>query len=397
MSYIFAVPIPQPRILVAPDKFKGSLPAVDVCASLETGLLRGGSPSRVTTLPLADGGDGTLDAVLRSGYQAHTVQAVDALGEPRTCRIAVRGASAVVELAEVCGLETVNDRPLEPLRATTRGLGLAILAALDLGCTDVVVAVGGSASTDGGAGMLSALGASLLDAAGRPLQPIPLDLGEVVRLDLSTLDPRLDDARLRFAVDVDAPLTGPRGAAAVFGPQKGASPADVAELDAALSRWSALRPELDPDTPGAGAAGGVGYGALMLGAELVSGADRFLAMGGLDLALDDVDLVITGEGRLDRQTLMGKGPGVVAQRAREAGIPVVAVVGERSSDLDDEELAASGIGRVYALVNRRPDAARDPELSRALLVEIGHEIATSIQSHLTRGAEERTEEGAGAR
>ena len=391
------MPIPQPRILVAPDKFKGSLPAVDVCASLETGLLRGGSPSRVTTLPLADGGDGTLDAVLRSGYQAHTVQAVDALGEPRTCRIAVRGASAVVELAEVCGLETVNDRPLEPLRATTRGLGLAILAALDLGCTDVVVAVGGSASTDGGAGMLSALGASLLDAAGRPLQPIPLDLGEVVRLDLSTLDPRLDDARLRFAVDVDAPLTGPRGAAAVFGPQKGASPADVAELDAALSTWSALRPELDPDTPGAGAAGGVGYGALMLGAELVSGADRFLAMGGLDLALDDVDLVITGEGRLDRQTLMGKGPGVVAQRAREAGIPVVAVVGERSSDLDDEELAASGIGRVYALVNRRPDAARDPELSRALLVEIGHEIATSIQSHLTRGAEERTEEGAGAR
>lgn len=391
------MPIPSPRILVAPDKFKGSLPAVDVCVALETGLLRGGAQLRVTTLPLADGGDGTLDAVLRSGYHAHTVRAVDALGAPRTCRIGVQGSLAVVELAEVCGLETLKDRPLEPLRASSRGLGLAMLAALDLGCTDVVVAVGGSASTDGGAGMLAALGASLLDAAGRPVRPIPLELGDVVRLDLSTLDPRLDHTRIRFAVDVDAPLTGPRGAAAVFGPQKGASPADVAELDAALSKWSALRPELDPDTPGAGAAGGAGYGALMLGAELVSGADRFLAMAGLDLALEGVDLVIVGEGRLDRQTLMGKGPGVVAQRAKEAGVPVAAVVGERSPDLHDEELLASGIGAVYSLVDRRPDAARDPELSRALLVEIGHEIATSIPSHLNRGAEERTEEGAGAR
>lgn len=391
--------IQHPRILVAPDKFKGSLPALDVCAALETGLRRGRNRNQlqITTLPLADGGDGTLDAVLRSGFQAHTVQAVDALGEPRTCRIAVQGTSAVVELAEVCGLATMNDRPLEPLRATTRGLGLAIVAALDLGCTDIVVAIGGSASTDGGAGMLAALGASLHDADGRAVHPNPIDLGEVVRLDLSTLDPRLEHTRIRFAVDVDAPLTGRRGAAAVFGPQKGASPADVSKLDAALSKWGALRPELDPDTPGAGAAGGVGYGALVLGAALVSGADRFLAMAGLDLALEGVDLVITGEGRLDHQTLMGKGPGVVAQRAREAGVPVVAVVGERSPVLSDEELLASGIGSVYALVDRRPQAARDPELSRALLVEIGQEIATSIQSHLTRGAEERTEEGAGAR
>jgi glycerate kinase len=397
LSYIFAVPITPPRILVAPDKFKGSLPAVDVCAALERGLVSGGRLARVTTLPLADGGDGTLDAVLRSGFEAHTIQAVDALGRPRTCRIGVRGTSAVVELAEVCGLATVSDRPFEPLRATTRGLGLAILAALDLGCTDVVVAIGGSASTDGGAGMLAALGASLLDAEGRAVHPVPHELGDIVRLDLSTLDSRLEHTRLRFAVDVDAPLTGRRGAAAVFGPQKGASPADVAELDAALSTWGALRPALDPDTPGAGAAGGVGYGALMLGAELVSGADRFLAMAGLDLALEDVDLVITGEGRLDRQTLMGKGPGVVAQRAREAGIPVVAVVGQRSPELRDEELLAAGIGSVYALVDRRAEAARDPQLSRALLVEIGHEIATSIQSHLNRSAEERTEEGAGAR
>jgi glycerate kinase len=196
---------------------------------------------------------------------------------------------------------------------------------------------------------------------------------------------------------VDAPLTGQRGAAAVFGPQKGASSADVAKLDGALSHWGALCPELDPDTPGAGAAGGAGYGALMLGAELVSGADLFLEMAGLDDALTDADLVIIGEGRLDRQTLMGKGPGVVAQRAKEAGIPVAAVVGQRSSDLNDEELAALGIGGVYALVDRHPEAARDLELSRSLLVEIGREIATSIQPNVTQGAIERTEEGAGAR
>jgi glycerate 2-kinase len=254
---------------------------------------------------------------------------------------------------------------------------MAIVAALDAGCSDLLVGIGGSASTDGGAGMLAEVGVSLLDAHGQPVAPRPLELARIEQVDLSTADQRLRTARLRFAVDVDAPLTGPSGAAAVFGPQKGATADDVAALDQALVGWSELWPDVDAATPGAGAAGGVGFAALVLGAELVSGAEEFLALGGFGVALEAADVVLTGEGRLDRQTLMGKGPAVVARHANAAGVPTVAVVGARSEDVSDTELRAAGITGVHTLVDRLGEAAHDPARARAALTRIGEEVATA--------------------
>jgi glycerate kinase len=372
------------RVLLAPDKFKGTLTAAEVADAVAAGLRCGRDDISVTVVPVADGGDGTLAVALDRGFEPVQVPAADALGNPATAVIGIRGHHAFVELASVCGLQRLPAQELQPEHATTIGLGLAVRAALDHGCTRITLGLGGSASTDGGAGLLCGLGARLLDVHGDAVPPVPADLPRVTSVDTSGLDPRLTDTDIDVAIDVDAPLLGPGGAAAVFGPQKGATAATVTRLEHAMQHWTRLLSSFDsrpdPMHPGAGAAGGTAFAALALGARLVDGADVVLDLVGFDAAAADAKLVVTGEGRLDQQTLMGKAPSVVARRAQRLGLPVVAVVGSRDPRLGDHELLECGFGEVYQLIDLEAGAASDADLSRSALTTVGARIA---QAHLS--------------
>ncbi|MFI0815186.1 glycerate kinase [Streptomyces sp. NPDC021098] len=355
-------------MLIAADKFKGSLTAVEVAERVTAGLRRGWSGAddllRVDALPVADGGDGTVDAAVASGFERREVSVTGPLGTPVTATYALRDGTAVVEMAEASGLRHLPDGVFAPLTATTYGSGELLRAALDAGARTIVFGVGGSATTDGGAGMLSALGARFLRADGTPVAPGGGPLGELATADLSGLDPRLAATEIVLASDVDNPLTGPKGAAAVYGPQKGASEADVTALDAALGEYVRVleravgaRAAEYAAAPGAGAAGGIGFGALLgLGAVFRPGIDVMLDVLGFAAALEGADLVITGEGSLDEQTLHGKAPAGVAAAARARGIDVVAVCGRLA--LSPAALGGAGIRRAYALTDLEPDPAR---------------------------------------
>jgi glycerate 2-kinase len=349
------------RVVVAPDKFKGSLTAAQVAARVAAGLARAAPGVEVAQVPVADGGDGTLDAAVSAGYRRVPVRAEGPTGEPVDTAYAERDGVAVVELADVSGLSRLPGGRLAARTASSYGTGQVIRAALDAGCRRIVLGIGGSASTDGGAGMVQALGGRLLDAHGGEVGRGGAALGAVRSLDLTGLHPALPETEVVVASDVDNPLLGPRGAAAVYGPQKGASPAEVATLDAALARWAeAVHRATGLDaagTPGAGAAGGVGFAALaILGARLRPGIDLVLELVGFPAALPGARLVITGEGSLDAQTLHGKAPAGVAAAARSAGIPVVAVAGR--SLLSPADLEPAGIQAAYALTDIEPDPDR---------------------------------------
>ena len=349
------------HVLVAPDKFKGSLTAREVAARVAAGIAAEAPEVEVVQVPVADGGDGTLDAALAAGYEHVAVRAQGPTGSAVDTAFAAHEGVAVVEMAGVSGLALLLPDRLDPLGAGTYGTGEVIRAALDHGCRTVVLGIGGSASTDGGAGMLQALGARLLDADGRELDPGGAALADLARLDLDGLHPALAETKVIVASDVDNPLLGPNGAAAVYGPQKGASAADVATLDAALARWAdvveAAVPLAVRDRPGAGAAGGVGFGAMaVLAAELQPGIRLVLDLVGFDRHLPDARLVITGEGSLDAQTLSGKTPAGVAAAASSAGIPVVTVSGRLA--LSADQLHAAGIRQAYALTDIEPDPRR---------------------------------------
>jgi len=389
------------RVLVAPDKFKGSLSAREVAARVAAGIADEAPDVEVVQIPVADGGDGTLDAALAAGYTRVEVRAQGPTGEPVTTAFAARDGVAVVEMADVSGLAMLMPDRLDALHASSYGTGEVIRAALDHGCRTVVLGIGGSASTDGGAGMLQALGARLSDVDGRELEPGGAALAALERVDLSGLHPALAATRVIVASDVDNPLLGPDGAAAVYGPQKGASPSDVAALDAALERWADVveaavvgasgSQECHPAAtqseeghpaairaprhqPGAGAAGGVGFAALaVLGAELRSGIGLLLDLVGFARHLPGAHLVVTGEGSLDAQTLSGKAPAGVAAAAREAGIPVVTVSGR--VELRADQLAAAGIRKAYALVDIEPDAERCFAEAGPLLQELARTLA----------------------
>ncbi|MCX2971583.1 MULTISPECIES: glycerate kinase [Streptomyces] len=351
------------RVLIAADKFKGSLTAVQVADHVAAGLRRARPEVRVEALPVADGGDGTVAAAVAGGFERREVTVTGPLGTPVAAAYALHGDTAIVEMAEASGLQLLPAGVFAPLTATTYGSGELLRAAVEAGARTVVFGVGGSATTDGGAGMLAALGARFLDADGRPLAPGGGPLRELVHADLSGLDPRLKEVDVVLASDVDNPLTGPTGAPAVYGPQKGASAVEVAELDAALAHYAAvLADALGPraaacaQAPGAGAAGGIGYGALVgLGATFRPGIDVLLDVLGFAPALDRADLVITGEGSMDAQTLHGKAPAGVAAAARAAGKPVVAVCGRLA--IDARRVAEAGIEAVYPLTALEPDPA----------------------------------------
>ena len=337
------------RLVVASDKFKGSLPAAEVGAALARGVRRVLPDADVRTVPVADGGDGTLAAAAAAGFALVPVTVSGPTGEPVETAYARRGDTAIVELADASGLARLPDGPA-PLTADTAGTGEAVAAALAAGCREVVLGVGGSSSTDGGAGLAVALGARVLDATGSPVAPGGLALAGVASLDLTALAARLDGARITVASDVDNPLTGPSGAAAVYGPQKGATPDDVADLDRRLARYADALESAGGrrvrDNAGAGAAGGVGFALLAI-------ADRFRSFAlrpGIELVFEATDfarrlaiadLVITGEGRIDAQTSFGKTALGVARRAAAAGVPCVAVGGGVEVEGIDA-LAASG-------------------------------------------------------
>ncbi|MFI1076302.1 glycerate kinase [Streptomyces puniciscabiei] len=351
------------RVLIAADKFKGSLTAVQVAERVTAGLRRVAPDLAVEALPVADGGDGTVDAAVAAGFERREVRVAGPLGQEVTAAFALRGETAVVEMAEASGLQRLPAGVFAPLTASTYGSGELLRAALDAGARTIVFGVGGSATTDGGAGMLSALGARFLNEDGEPVSPGGGGLAELARADLSGLDPRLSSVELVLASDVDNPLTGPKGAPAVYGPQKGASPDDVETLDAALAHFAkVLEAEAGPRaaqyaaSPGAGAAGGIGYGALLLGARFRPGIEVMLDVLGFAPALQRASLVITGEGSLDEQTLHGKAPAGVAAAARSAGRTVVAVCGRLA--LSPEALLRAGIERAYPLTSVEPDVAR---------------------------------------
>ncbi|MCX2184685.1 glycerate kinase [Streptomyces sp. SKN60] len=368
------------RVLVAADKFKGSLTAVQVAERVTAGLRRVVPELEVETLPVADGGDGTVAAAVAAGFDRREVTVTGPVGEPVTAAFALRGTTAVVEMAEASGLQLLPPGVFAPLTATTYGSGELLRAALDAGATTIVFGVGGSATTDGGAGMLAALGAVFLDADGDPVGPGGGALADLASADLSGVDPRFAGVEFVLASDVDNPLTGPKGCAAVYGPQKGATPEDVETLDTALAHYArVLEKAIGPKaaelaaSPGAGGAGGIGYGALLLGASFRPGIELMLDVLGFAPALERATLVITGEGSLDEQTLHGKAPAGVAAAARAAGKEVVAVCGRLA--LTPVALGTAGIRRAYPLTDLEPDPAKSIPNAGPLLEQVSANIA----------------------
>ncbi|MDT8911784.1 glycerate kinase [Amycolatopsis sp. PS_44_ISF1] len=362
-------------VLVAPDKFKGSLTAAEVAAVVAEGFAAV-SPEPVRQLPVADGGDGTVEAAVAAGFRRVPARVHGPTGRRTTAYFALRGEVAVVELAEASGLHRLPGGVRQPLTASSTGTGELIAAAVAAGASEVVLGVGGSACTDGGAGMLTALGARLLDASGSPLPPGGAALASLSTVDFSGMVP----VTISLASDVDNPLLGPTGAAAVYGPQKGASPQDVVTLERGLRRLAeVVGPEL-AESPGAGAAGGVGFAALaVLGARMSPGSRLVLELLGFADAVRDARLVVTGEGSLDEQSLRGKAPVGVLRAATASGVPVVAVVGRCL--LPPERWRAAGFTAVYALTEVEPDADRCVAQARSLLRRRAEQLAREHRSH----------------
>lgn len=377
-------------VVIASDKFKGSLTGAQVAQAVQDGLGRRIPELRTRVVPVADGGEGTLAAALETGFLACELTVTGPTGEPVQGAIGLRAGIAVVELATASGLDLLPGGIKDAVGATSYGTGELIAAALDSGAREIILGVGGSACTDGGAGMLQALGVRLLDADGQELPRGGAALGNLVSVDLNGLDPRLAQSTVVLAADVDNPLTGPQGAAAIFGPQKGASAQDVKILDAALGHFaqvlgaatSAGKVAAHAAAPGAGAAGGVGFAALaVLGATRRRGIDVVLELTGLARALDGADAVITGEGSLDRQSLEGKTPIGVAEMARLHGLPVFAICGRTL--LSREELETAGFTGVFALQDLEPNAQRSMENAAELVGLAAERIANLLQDRHT--------------
>jgi glycerate kinase len=367
-------------VLLAPDKFKGTLSGAEVAASLAEGIHSRRPGTEVIAVPVADGGDGSLAAFEAAGFERVTVVASDARGRAAPTWYVKRGNAAVVELAQMVGLAGLHGA-LAPLTASSRGVGEAIGHALDAGCIRIAVLIGGSASTDGGVGLLQALGARVLDAAGAEVGLGGAGAAAAASLDLGGLHHKLAAAQIEIACDVDNPLTGPHGAAAVYGPQKGADPEQVKQLDAALAHWAdvvaAATGHDHRHEPGAGAAGGVGFGAIaVLGARLRPGAQLILEQLGFADALARADLVVTGEGSLDEQTLRGKAPAAVAAAGRDAGVPVIAVAGRCL--LNTQQLQAAGFERAYTLLDEAASPQEALADGAALLERIGARLGDRL-------------------
>ncbi|WP_018918856.1 glycerate kinase [Vreelandella zhanjiangensis] len=323
------------NILLCPDSFKDALSAEQAAKAMAEGVLNAAPQAQTHCCPMADGGEGSLDALIAAtGAKRCVVDVQDALGRPRKAAWGWLGEqrTAFIELAEASGLQHLTPEERDALHTSTFGVGQMLLAALDQGAEKALLLLGGSATNDGGAGMLQALGAKLTATSGAPLAPGGAALAALETLDISGLDPRLTSLNVEAAVDVDNPLLGERGASAVFGPQKGASPDQVAQLDHALGRFADISARVlgkdYRDLPGAGAAGGMGFAArAFLDATLMPGIEMIMQQADMPALLNNADLVITGEGRLDGQSMSGKTPIGVARAAQRLGKPVIILAG----------------------------------------------------------------------
>ena len=367
------------KIVVAPNAFKGSLTASQAAAAIAGGVREAMPDAEVVEVPVADGGDGTVEALVSANRgEYRSTEVLGPLGDLVTAQYGLiySRRTAVVEMATASGLTLISSERRDPRRTSTYGFGQLLQAARSDGVSQVIAGIGGSATNDGGAGMAQALGYRLLDAAGRDLERGGAALASLERIDSSGFDRAWSSLQIKVACDVTNPLTGPRGASAVYGPQKGADEDAVRELDAALGRLAAVI-ERDlgkrvADLPGAGAAGGTGAGLVaFLDAELVRGAPLVVEATGLDAHLSGADLVITGEGRLDEQTAYGKAPGEVAMRAQAAGVPVLVMAGSKGPGWD--ALNRFGVVSVVTLREEGQDlqqamSAADRMLFRAAVV-----------------------------
>ena len=343
------------KIVIAPQGFKGNLSALQVSQAIDNGIRRV-VPSVLTAIvPMADGGEGTMQALVDAiGGEMIPVEVTDPLGGRVIAHFGLLSdkVTGVIEMAAASGLNLVPPQKLNPLLTTTYGTGELILAALERGCRKLIVGIGGSATNDGGAGMAQALGAKLLDTKGVPLAFGGAALADLEHIDVTTIDPRLADCDIILACDVTNPLCGPQGASAVYGPQKGATKEMVVKLDAALAHYAeVIERDLGidvRDVPGAGAAGGLGAGLIaFLKARVLPGVDVVIQATGLIEHLKEATLVFTGEGRLDSQTACGKVPVGVARKAKAFGLPVIAIAGEIANGY--QAVYQQGIDAVFSI------------------------------------------------
>jgi len=374
------------KIVIAPDSFKESLSALEAASAIEAGFREVFPDAVYVKVPVADGGEGTVEAMIAAtGGRRIDLQATGPLGRPVAAFYGLTGGAdtiAVIEMAAASGLELVAPDERDPLRATSRGTGDLIRAALDAGARRFILGVGGSATNDGGAGMLQALGVGLFDAQGGQLAPGGAALAGLDRIDVSGLDPRIKQSVFEVACDVSNPLVGLLGASAIFGPQKGATPEMVAQLDANLRHYAAIiARDLDQDVadiPGAGAGGGIAAAMLVfLDGRLRPGSEIVTDAVGLDAAVVDADLVVTGEGRIDSQTVNGKTPIGVARVAQRHGKPVIAIGGCLANDAN--AVHAHGIAATFSTVMKAGTVAEALAGARFNLHSAARNIAAAVK------------------
>lgn len=383
---------PKPlSILVAPNAFKESLSAVDAARSMAKGVRRALPKAHVIEVPIADGGDGTLEAVI-SGTAGRILRArvTGPLGNKISAEYGITGdgKTAVIEMSRASGLALVPSARRNPMRTTSFGTGELIRAALDRGVRRILLGIGGSATVEGGIGALQALGVSFLDRRGKPVGHGGMGLLAIENIELNHLPSELKHIEILVACDVDNPLTGPKGAAAVFGPQKGATPAMVKQLDRGLARLAALitrRTGRDfVRIPGTGAAGGIAGSFLgLLGAKLRPGSELVFDLLKLDKILPQMDWVITGEGQIDFQTQFGKGPGMLAKLAARHGVPVVGIAGSVADDAG--KLSRKGFTALFSITNRPVDLATAMREAPQMMERVTEQVARLIRAGMASG------------
>ena len=365
------------KIVVAPDSFKGSASSSEIAQWLQSGITSVISNSDIIKVPIADGGEGSLDSVITAGFVAHTFSVTGPVGNAVEARIGIKADTALVELAEASGLSKLPMNKSSALTATSHGTGELILRALDLGAKRIILAIGGSACTDAGAGALQALGAHLRDSEGNEIPQGGAALLNCATLDISKLDSRLKSVEFILASDVDNPLLGEMGTAAIYAPQKGASPSDVDLLEKSIATFASVAGTRHSNTPGSGAAGGFGFMAYtFLDAKHRSGIDTFIELTEFESHCAGADLVITGEGMYDSQSLSGKAPIGIYAVASRLNIPVALVCGQ--AKLNSSVEGAPDFAKIYSLTSFESDISKCIENPRPIVEKIGQSIAEEL-------------------
>lgn len=372
------------KVVLAPQGFKESLTGMEIAVAMSIGVKQVWPEAETVLIPVADGGDGTLQALVdSSGGDVRTARVEDAIGRTIEAEWGAlgNGTTAVIEIANAIGLARLSQDERDVRNASTFGVGQLFIEALDAGFSDFIIGVGGSATNDGGAGMIQAMGGKLTDSNGDDIARGGIPLSDLANIDVSDLDPRMVGANVVVACDVNNPLCGTRGASAVFGPQKGATYEDIQELDAALAKFAeVITKDLHTDVaeiPGAGASGGLGAGLMgFFDARLRLGADIVLEALSLDKHLADADLVIVGEGQFDRSTVFNKSPVAVAQRAKRRGTPVIGIAGSLGAGF--REVHEHGIDAVFSLVNRPMSLKAAMEDTKSLIAIATEEACRAL-------------------